>query len=59
MSGYLTKEQILGLRDDELVSAFKQTAVEMAAAKSSRDRVPLRLLKQEEWIRDEMLVRMR
>ena len=58
-SGYLSKGQILALRDDELVSAFKRTAVDLVNAKALRGRAPVRLLKQEEWIRDEILVRMR
>ena len=58
-NGYLTKREILGLRDDELLSAFKRMVVERVSAQDRCDKVPLRLLKQEEWIRDEILVRMR
>ena len=58
-SGYLTKQQILGLRDDELLGAFRRTTLELASIRATWGRIPVRLTKQEEWIRDEILVRMR
>lgn len=60
MADYLKKETIIQMDDDELINAFEETVGDMTKAINFSARgIPQKLSKQCDWIREEILVRMR
>lgn len=56
---YLTKKEIIGLEDHELVNAFEIAVTDLTIASNCRARIPQKVAKQVEWLRDELLVRLK
>jgi hypothetical protein len=55
---YLTKKQIIEMKNQELVNAFEIAVTDLTIAQNCRARIPQKVAKQVEWIRDEILCRM-
>lgn len=56
---YLTKREISDLDNDGLVSAFEIAVTDLVVAQNHRARVPQKVVAQLEWMRDELILRLR
>lgn len=56
---YYTKKEILEMDNVKLLNAYTAACCDEVKAHNSKPSVPLKLLKQIEWMRDELLTRFR
>ena len=56
---YLTKKEIIGMANHQLVNAFERAVTNVVIMQNHRARVSQKAAKEVEWIRDELLQRLK